>query len=182
MAKTANTEKDTTKRQTINSVVSHEFKEAFDAWAEEKKWSTAAALRYLVEQAVGMNTAPPDTGADTDRYILSTAVDPPVREAIEKIENGAHAGKVAAFIRQVAANACGYDLSLEPERVSRGGAGELLKKEQEKTQSQNAVLLGLRKYMTPDQFVAAIADAGKTAADIGLSDEDLTEAAFAALR
>lgn len=181
MSKSANVKNEKVERKTINAVVSHEFKEAFDSWSEQQGWSTATALRYLSEKAVGMNPTPPTNEDTTERYILSTAVEVPVKSAIDSLEDGKV--NVAQWLREIAANACGYDLSAEPERVrGSSGAKAALEKERERTNSQATVLLGLRKYMTPSQFVEALSDAGKSITDIGLTDDDITDEAFAALR
>jgi hypothetical protein len=70
----------------------------------------------------------------------------------------------AQFLRQVAADAVGYDLSQEPERVA---PGEGMRKLVQKAKDADAVLQAL--YATDPAMVQRIAEAqGKTLADLGI--------------
>lgn len=179
MARTANTNDDSaenevdpttgepttpaTKKQ-ISAQVSEKFWSRVKDFSREQSYAVSTFLRWKVETALGKNPTTPVIDANNETFIIGTQIDEATNSAIDDYVKNHEGLNRAQFLRQVAADAVGYDLSQEPERVA---PGEGMRKLVQKAKDADAVLQAL--YATDPAMVQRIAEAqGKTLADLGI--------------
>jgi hypothetical protein len=178
MARTANTEDSTEEsvdpttgepttapsKKQISAQVSEKFWSKVKDFSREQSYAVSTFLRWKVETALGKNPTTPVIDANNETFIIGTQIDEATNSAIDDYVKNHEGLNRAQFLRQVAADAVGYDLSQEPERVA---PGEGMRKLVQKAKDADAVLQAL--YATDPAMVQRIAEAqGKTLADLGI--------------
>lgn len=162
------------KPKPLSAQVSEKFWLAVRDASRQQQYTISTLLRWSVEKAIGKNPEVPKLDAVYESYILSTQLDEATNNALEawRKSHTDSEGKPdpitrADVLRRVAADATGYDLSQEPERV---GPGEGIKKRLEVAKNADSVLTKL--YATqPDLVLRMLEAQSLTLADIGIVSE-----------
>jgi hypothetical protein len=157
-------------RYNVAAGVSPNMLDAVRAAAKKAGYTVSTFLRYHIERKLGRNPKLPDKDADSENVTISTALHRHVKAALQE-----HIGEdmtQADFLRTVAAEASGYDLSLEPERLP---AGKALEQYKETVKTKDTLLLDLWED-DPEMLARMLVRRGKSFAGIGLKADQVQAA------